>query len=343
MTTRLVSVITTIQEPTDCVRELTRRMRSVNGLLISIGDTKGPARFESESTRFVSYAEQLTLPFQISRKLPTCHYTRKNIGYLLAMAEGADCIYETDDDNRPNENWRPRQLLEPAQAVRPRKWINAFRLFTEEHIWPRGFPLECILDPATYEHEGNAPIRQFAAPVQQGLADGSPDVDAVWRLVLDHEFKFRPDNSIWLPEGTWCPFNSQTTWWWREAWPLMYLPSYCTFRCTDIWRSFVVQRCLWAMGHGLIIHGPEVYQERNQHILLKDFDSEVPGYLRNAQFVNVLESLQLKPGTEAAAENVRACYAALVEAKFFPSTELELLDAWLADVSSVQRVTKAAA
>lgn len=35
------------------------------------------------------------------RKLPYKSYTRKMIGYLYAISQGAEWIYDTDDDNRP--------------------------------------------------------------------------------------------------------------------------------------------------------------------------------------------------------------------------------------------------
>ena len=33
------------------------------------------------------------------------HYCRKNLGYLFALQQGADCILETDDDNMPFSNF----------------------------------------------------------------------------------------------------------------------------------------------------------------------------------------------------------------------------------------------
>lgn len=106
----------------------------------------------------------------------------------------------------------------------------------------------------------------------------------------------------------WCPFNSQTTWWFPAACPLMYLPSFCTFRMTGIWRSFVAQRCLWAMGSALTFHQAEVIQQRNVHNLLKDFEDEVPGYLRNESICEILENVKLKPGREAVGGNLLRCY-----------------------------------
>ncbi len=83
--------------------------------------------------------------------------------------------------------------------------------------------------------------------IQQGLANGSPDVDAVWRLILDRNFAFSDGAPVVLEAGNWSPFNTQSTWWWPIAYPLLYLPSYCSFRTCDIWKSFIAQRCLWEL------------------------------------------------------------------------------------------------
>ena len=170
------------------------------------------------------------------------------------------------------------------------------------------------------------------APIQQGLANGAPDVDAVWRLVLDRPIDFEAGRpSVWLPPRTYCPFNSQTTWWWPVAYPLMYLPSYCSFRMTDIWRSFVAQRCLWEIDCGLVFHAAEAVQLRNPHNLLRDFKDEVPGYLENDRICQVLNARPLAAGEPHVGANLRACYAALVGAGLIPADELPLVDAWLAD------------
>ena len=52
-----------------------------------------------------------------------------------------------------------------------------------------------------------APIGIVECPIQQGLVNGSPDVDAVWRLTFDQEFGFDEAPSVWLAPGAWCPFQ----------------------------------------------------------------------------------------------------------------------------------------
>ena len=256
--TKLHAVLTTVQEPTESVRALADVLSKVDAELIVIGDRKGPSQFEIPSVDFCPLEKQVELSFRLARMLPTGHYSRKNLGYLIAFSRGAGCIYETDDDNAPLPGWAPRLQRVAAQKVAPRPWLNVYQLFSDKLIWPRGFPLDRIRNPETYRHDAGSPLETVNAPIQQGLANGAPDVDAVWRLVLDRPFDFEAGASVWLPPGTYCPFNSQTTWWWPDAFPLMYLPSHCTFRMTDIWRSFIAQRCLWEFGCGLVFHTAEV-------------------------------------------------------------------------------------
>lgn len=332
MNKTLVGVITTIQNPTESVCQMLSRLGEIKATLIVIGDQKGPTLFDLEGVEFLPLKEQLALDLKLAQKLPTGHYTRKNIGYLLAMSKGAACIYETDDDNAPLPNWTPRHEAVTVTTIGEKRWLNVYQLFSQHKIWPRGFPLDEVQksfqDRLTLAEDNTNVI----APIQQGLANNSPDVDAIWRLILDEPFDFRPGPSVHLPRGSWCPFNSQSTWWFPAAYPLMYLPSYCSFRMTDIWRSFIAQRCLWELGLGLVFHGPEVMQERNAHNLMRDFADEIPGYTRNSELVDVLERLSLVTGQAAVNGNLLACYRALVEAGFFPQKELELVEAWLSDL-----------
>jgi hypothetical protein len=276
------------------------------------------------------------LPFSLSNLLPTNHYSRKNLGYLYAVAQGTKCIYESDDDNAPTSAWQPRDLMVNARQVEHKGWANVYRYFAKDFIWPRGMPLDAIKNGHGLPNIDDCPTKEVCAPIQQGLADGAPDVDAIWRLLLDKEFHFENGPSIWLAPGTWCPFNSQSTWWWPEAYALMYLPSYCTFRMTDIWRGFVAQRCLWAMDKGLVFHAPEVFQERNAHDLMKDFEHEVPGYLGNSRIAELLDGLHLLPGDNNAGNNLGICYETLVANGFIPAEEMQLVRAWLDDIEAIK-------
>lgn len=325
-------VITTIAGPTQSVDVLSRKVSSLSGCLVVVGDKRGPESYGIEAATFLSLEEQVQLPLKLADMLPTGHYARKNMGYLYAIERGAQCIFETDDDNTPLDSWGPRSLGIQALPTKVDGWFNAYRCFTEEFIWPRGLPLDQVRNGSFPSGALAAAMQEVSAPIQQGLVDGSPDVDAVWRLLHDKPITFDKKPSICLRPGTWCPFNSQSTWWWPEAYPLMYLPSYCSFRMTDIWRSFVAQRCLWELGYGVVFHAAEVYQERNPHDLMKDFEAEIPGYRGNQAFVDTLEATGLKSGRGSALDNLIRCYERLIQAGFFPAAEMELVRAWAQDI-----------
>jgi hypothetical protein len=160
------------------------------------------------------------------------------------------------------------------------------------------------------------------------LCNENPDVDAIYRLIMPLPQTFRKDRRVALTEGTWCPFNSQNTTWRREAFGLLYLPAYCSFRMTDIWRSFIAQRIGWANGWGVLYHEPNMWQERNVHNLMRDFEDEVPGYLNNSKICEELEDLALESGARKIGGNLRVCYEKLVEMGLVDARELDLLEVW---------------
>jgi hypothetical protein len=331
MPTAFAAVLTTIRPPTESVRRLSDRLASAGGWLVVAGDVKGPASYDLPGSVFLDLQAQVRGPFRIARELPTGHYSRKNIAYLEALRRGAACIYETDDDNAPMANWQVRpETVSGARRVTGTGWVNVYRHFTDDpDLWPRGFPFERLNDPVSGLADGQVTVR---APIQQGLVNGSPDVDAVWRLTQDRAFDFDDRPPLALAPGQWCPFNTQSTWWRPAAFPLLYIPSFCSFRMCDIWRSFVAQRCLWAMGAGVVFHAAEVRQDRNPHDLRRDFEEEIPGYLYNARIADLLSGLALAPGEGAVADNLLACYAALAEACLLPAEERPLVEAWVGDL-----------
>jgi len=319
----LITVMTTIQSPTKAMQRLGRSLSALNAKMIVVGDEKGPQSYDIESTEFFAYAAQGKLPFRLAHQLPANTYSRKNLGYLLAVARGATCIYDTDDDNEPCAHWAIRSLVSRVDDFAHQPWINVYEVFSHERIWPRGLPLEYIrsAQPDLITHD-----QEVEAPVQQVLVDVSPDVDAMWRLLYEEPFRFDQRGSVRLLPGSWSPFNSQATWWWRDAYPLLYLPTFCNARVADIWRSFVAQRCLWALGYGLVFHSPDVEHFRNEHDLLRDLEAEVIGYLKNAEIASRLDTLQLSAAPAAIGENVQVCYDALIEMGVLPVAEAALVN-----------------
>jgi len=301
---------------------------------IVMGDTKSPAEFNLDGCDFWSVARQQTLPFELAKIAPTRHYSRKNLGYLLAIKNGVTELVETDDDNIPREDfWSEKQSDVKSHVFENTGWVNVYHYFTKSFIWPRGYPLEELQKKQT--ELSTLKNETIHCPIQQGLADENPDVDAVYRLTYPLPLSFELKNKIALGKNAWSPFNSQNTHWFKEAFALMYLPSYCSFRMTDIWRSYVAQRIAWECGWSVLYHESTVWQERNEHNLMKDFEDEIPGYSNNLNICKELQSLVLKPGKEHIYENLIVCYQKLIEINVVGKEEITLLNAWIADLSKM--------
>lgn len=305
---------------------------------IVIGDTKSPVEFNLEGCHFYSIKHQQSLSFELAKKLPTAHYARKNLGYLIAIQDGVDVIIETDDDNLPMPSfWHNRTRVQSARLLHNKGWVNVYKYFTEKHIWPRGFALEKILEsPPPTPSE----LTQIQCPIQQGLTDDNPDVDAIYRLTSTLPIVFEQTDSVAIGAGTICPFNSQNTTWFKEAFPLLYLPSYCSFRMTDIWRSYIAQRIAWTCEWPILFHKSTVRQERNEHNLMSDFHDELIGYKSNLEIFRVLGELNLNDGIDNIPDNMIKCYQELVDLGFFSLEEIKLLHAWLNDISIKQKSIK---
>ncbi len=325
-------VITSVAGPTRALRALAEAASVSATEFILIGDAASPP-FELAGCDYYSLERQRELEFSLAAICPVGHYTRKNLGYLLAMRGGAALIVETDDDTEAlHAFWSRRERLRLVRTVESGGWVNVYRYFSPASIWPRGFPIDRAREevPAFVE----LPLLEVDCPIQQGLVDNDPDVDAVYRMLFPLPFRFERRAAVALTAGSWCPFNSQNTTWWPEAFPLMYLPATCSFRMTDIWRSFVAQRIAWTNGWGICFEEASVRQERNAHDLTKDFADEVSGYLSNSAICEALERLDLSPGVERIAPNMLQAYELLVERGWLEERELTLLDAWLDDVES---------
>jgi hypothetical protein len=332
-------VVTTIQAPTIAVRELAHQCASTKSRLIVVGDRKSPFGFALPDCDYYSLTRQHETGFRTASAAPENNYCRKNLGYLLAIAAGYDVIRETDDDNRPGGGFFtiPNRWVSAPHIISG-QWVNVYSYFASQPAetgpqWPRGFPLTEVRTPAPpYE---SLTVRDVECPIQQGLVAGEPDVDAISRLLFGPRTLSFSGRSVALGEGSWCPFNSQNTTWWRDAFPLLYLPAYCSFRTTDILRGFVALRIAWAQGWSLLFHESPVFQDRNKHDLLSDFEQEIPIYLGSSHIAGELERLDIPSGVSQIPDALRLCYEALLRAGVVVPEELRALEAWLGDLADI--------
>lgn len=319
-------VITTIHAPNENTERLARDLGDDWGIVV-VGDAQTPPLWTDAPVEFLSLDRQRELFGAFAAEAPTNHYSRKNFGYLYARQRGAVVILETDDDNLPYPSFADA----PARTLRGRlvgggDWVNVYRWFTERLIWPRGLPLDAI-------HQPGELLSQDASrecPVQQFLVDDDPDVDAIFRQVFPQTgFAFDPAApAVLLEPGTWCPFNTQNTLWFEEAFPLLYLPHFANFRVSDIWRSLVAQRALWLAQTSLGFRTSTVSQRRNPHDLQRDFLDEIPSYTKNRAVAACLDHASRELAGLSHAEASRRLWLALLAAGFLPKDEAPLIQRW---------------
>jgi hypothetical protein len=299
------------------------KRRNIN--FIIIGDKKTPKKYHIDGAEYYDLDRQRREFADFANILPLNHYSRKNIGYLAAIRNESKVIHDTDDDNIPYDDYYNDFPDEIESAVySAEKWFNVYSLFSKENIWPRGLSLYHIKNN---EFTRMTKAKRIRPLILQGLVDKNPDVDAIYRFVGKLPVYFKKNKVVALERNTWCPFNSQNTIFKEKAFPLLYLPSYCSFRMTDIWRSLIAQRCLWELDANLVFHSPTVFQERNAHSILKDFEQEIPGYLENDKIMNLLQVINFT--SKDVKENLILCYKKLIQEGIIPKEELKIVKMWV--------------
>lgn len=294
--------------------------------IVLVGDKKSNHINSTKNLIFLSIEDQKNLGYHLVNVCPFNHYTRKNIGYLYAIQNGADIIYDTDDDNIPNDDWSVQNFSCSNKYRSSQKFVNIYKYFTKEKIWPRGYPLDYIQNPDSFSVDNSAPM---GIAVWQGLANIDPDVDAIYRLTINKEIHFEDKPSVALEKGVYCPFNSQNTVWNRKAFPYLYLPATTSFRFTDILRGYIAQRLFWEQDLHLGFTNATVYQDRNAHDLMRDFSQEIECYLNVKPIVKILDNIKFDSDPLS---NLYHVYRSLLDHKYIDAEELKIVTAWGKDL-----------
>jgi hypothetical protein len=164
-------------------------------------------------------------------------------------------------------------------------------------------------------------------PVWNGLTEGDLDVDSIYRLTNNQPISLLSCGRKYLPKQAYCPFNSQDTFWFEDAFALMFLPTTVEFRFTDILRGYIAQPILWAVNSHLGFLGPNTIQERNEHNLMTDFRDEIRMFDKTKEIVDCIENA-IEDRTHVQS-NMMLVYHALYEKGFVQKQDVELLYKWL--------------
>uniref|UniRef100_A0A914WVD5 DUF288 domain-containing protein n=1 Tax=Plectus sambesii TaxID=2011161 RepID=A0A914WVD5_9BILA len=330
-------VVTTINYPTDAVKALAEQ---TGWRVVIVADKKTPTDWSLAGCDFLSIDMQKQLNFAVSSLIPYNSYTRKMIGYLYAIQNGAQWIYDTDDDNQPVDvgiklfdTQSTVSGLSYGEECYPdcnstRSLFNAYAFWGQPDIWPRGYPLEEVRK-VNNETQYTLCKTQKVPAIQQGLVLQDPDVDAVYRLLnadevtgLDVYFnKHAPP--IILNPGTFCPFNSQNTLFHYNALWSLFLPVSVAFRVTDIWRGYFAQKLLHLTGNRLGFYPVNAIQKRNSHSYLADFKDETQLYVDAGKMVEFISKWTCEHNLFK--ECIQQLSSEFLENKFWGEADVTLL------------------
>ena len=286
-------VITTINQPTKAVYKFLNILWDEWKVII-VGDRKWPINYvKHDKLIFLDIETQYKLYPEFSKAIPEKHYARKNIWYYHAIKLWADYIAETDDDNIPYDFYP--QFIDDKElkcdVIDDNSSVNIYKYFTDKKIWPRGLDLKYINNAPEISKISKKTIKPY---IQHSLEDKDPDVDAIYRLVLWEEVYFDKNKKIALWENARCPFNTQNTYWHKEAFPFLYIPHTVIWRACDIWKSYIAQRWIKAIQWTILFQSSTVYQERNNHDLQIDFNEEIICYKEAWNLIKTLDWMDLE-------------------------------------------------
>jgi hypothetical protein len=216
--------------------------------------------------------------------------------------------------------------------------------------WPRGLPLELIKKGgySSTLSDVNVPIERVG--VVQSLANGDPDVDAIYRLTQPLPFSFpqhtpdsrniRPLNvksqsvgetiiPLLVPAHAYAPYNAQATLHMYPALWSLLLPVTVHGRVSDIWRGYLAQKLFRDVGLELLFSPPLVRQDRNVHNYIGDLESEGPLYARAHVLVSQLNELQLKNSVHNFAGRMEELWVWAYERDYLQLQDVVLCQTWI--------------
>jgi hypothetical protein len=328
-------VVTTINSPTDVFRIFTEELK-IRG--IAVGDVKTPDAWQYPGVDFLSIDIQKKLNYRIVSHLPYGHYSRKNIGYIFAKKNEASSIVDTDDDNFPIPSWKYPVEKGPFFVVNEKQgFLNVYEFYSSSNsanFWPRGYPLDEII-PTKGHLLTSGIVRdtiEGRVGIWQGLVNGDPDLDALYRLThKEVTYKFSDHYPVLMGKGCYCPINSQNTVFIKDLFALLYLPSTVSFRYTDILRGYIAQIIACHKGYKIGFTSATAFQVRNAHNLMADFEDEIQMHLNCKKVIEIAESTVRD--SENVEDNLHQIYKGLTKAKIVSTIELDTLDAFLQDMS----------
>tara|TARA_B110001452_G_C15241337_1_gene429816 strand:+ start:1555 stop:2487 length:933 start_codon:yes stop_codon:yes gene_type:complete len=282
-----VIVTTTIYKISKALKEYVKKK---DWNIIIVGDKKTPhedykmLEKNNENVKYLDIEYQEINYKELSDLLGWNTIQRRNIGYLEALKDDYDIIASIDDDNIPLDNWGTNLLLGKEIEVyyyeTDALCFDAIGVTNYKNLWHRGYPIQEL-----HDRNKNYKItrKTINVDVQADFWNGDPDIDAVCRL--EHKpMCFFDDKYFPLATNTFSPFNSQNTFFTREA-----LKKYMVIpfigRMDDIWGGYYLE----SLGFNVVYNKASVFQDRNIQNLTKNMVNEYIGYEKTLELLEELK------------------------------------------------------
>ncbi len=282
-----------------------------------IGDKKTPASCgqlalsisdQGLETQYVDIAQQdiwgKGCP-DFYKRIPYNNETRRNIGYLMALEEGCECLISIDDDNFPTDDdfigchLQTGNILQGKLITETSGFHNIceyLQIFPERQVFPRGYPFNL--------RGGNNQTGCSEAPaygkigVTAGLWLSDPDIDATtWLNGKVTATEYQGANTQVLDQNTWTPVNTQNTSVIRELIPAYLcipmgwdVPGGKIQRYGDIWGGYFLQALMRGTEYHVAFGRPIVDHRRNPHDYVDDLRSEYWGMILTDWLVEKLRA-----------------------------------------------------
>ena len=269
---------TTINKPTLALKKFAKNKNCK--VVVALDKNSKPFKLDNAITLSTNY--QANKWPKLSNLIGWNCIGRRNFAILEAYERGAEIIALIDDDNIPYKNWFKKIYVNKkttANLIKSNKKIfDPVGYTNHKNLWHRGYPLEMIVN-RKYKNLGKRTIKP---DVQANFWNGDPDVDAIARFVFSPRCNF---SKSYFPfhSNSIAPFNSQNTLISRRI-----VRDYFLFphigRMDDIWASYYIT----AKKYQVIYAEPTVFQKRNKHNYLNDFNLELLGYKNNIKLIEAL-------------------------------------------------------
>lgn len=337
-------VLTTIRVP-HLLKDYYRNFKKYNRLnsvkVWIVGDVKTPKSVGKLARELTSKGlETIFLDIETQKewgkrypkffgRLPFNNETRRNIGYLHALAEGCDRLISIDDDNWPTKDdfiWEHRDTgreWRKGVVVEEDGFYNVceeLKFSPARPIYPRGYPfsLRAKVNKSKKVRLGETVV----IGVKMGLWLEDPDVDAItWLNGPVHGVSYKGNRTVVLSGETWIPINTQNTSVTRELIPAFLcipmgksLPGGTLERYGDVWAGYFLQALIRGFNYRVAYGRPLVDHKRNPHDYVDDLRKEYWGMVLTDWMVRCLRE-KFRPSSLGINERIK-------ELSVFIETEL---------------------